>query len=111
MKIFSVNGERHWVNCHNQTNEEIIKWIDLLRGQNGNTSAVRLRKLWHTDKPSIQGPWTPFTHKDPELNLVVFPDEKLSKPLDVKATASEILMDMFKRQKVDQQKLDEKQAE
>ncbi|KAG4065281.1 hypothetical protein HA402_012723 [Bradysia odoriphaga] len=106
-----LNGERHWLNCHNHSNEEIIKWIDLLRGQNANSSAVRLRKMWHTEKPSIQGPWTPFTHKDPELNLVVFPDEKLSKPLDVKTTASEVLMEMFKRQKLEQKNLDEKPTE
>lgn len=82
-----------------------------MRGQNGNSSATRLRKMWHTDKPSIQGPWTPFTHKSPELNLVVFPDEKLSKPLDVETTATEKLLELFKRQKLSEQNLVAKQAE
>lgn len=85
--------------------------MDLLRGQNGNSSATRLRKMWHTDKPSIQGPWTPFTHKSPELNLVVFPDENLSKPLDIETTATEKLLELYKQQKLSEQNLDAKQAE
>lgn len=109
--MFAVNGERHWINCRGQSNEEIIKWVDLLRGQNGNSSAFRLRKMWHTEKPSIQGPWTPFTHKNPELNLVVFPDEKLSQPLDIETSATEKLLELFKRQKIAEQNVDGKQAE
>lgn len=97
--------------CRGQSNEEIIKWVDLLRGQNGNSSAYRLRKMWHTDKPSIQGPWTPFTHKSPEVNLVVFPDEKLSQPMDVQTTATEKLLELFKQQKAGEQSLDAKKEE
>lgn len=33
----------------------------------------RLRKYQHTDHPSIQGPWTPWTHRDPEINITEFP--------------------------------------
>ena len=40
---------------------------------------VRLRKLWHTDTPSIQGIWTPFMHLDPGLAVTSLPDEKLSR--------------------------------
>lgn len=111
IESFSVNGERQWVNCRDHANEEIIKWINLLRGQNGDSSSFRLRKMWHTDQPSIQGPWTPFTHKSPELNLVVFPDKKLSKPLDIEKTATDKLLELFKRQKLEEQSLDEKKAE
>ncbi len=67
--------------------------------------------MWHTEKPSIQGPWTPFTHKSPESNLVVFPDDKLSQPLDIEKTATEKLMELFKEQKLAEQNLDAKQAE
>ncbi|KAJ6637848.1 39S ribosomal protein L43, mitochondrial [Pseudolycoriella hygida] len=106
-----LNGERHWMSCRGQSNEEIKKWVDLMRGQNANSSSVRLRKMWHTDKPSIQGPWTPFTHKNPELNFAVFPDQKLSQPMDVGQTATEKLMEIFKQQKISDQSLDSKQAE
>ena len=40
---------------------------------------MRLRKLWHTDTPSVQGIWTQFMHLDPELAVTSLPDEKLSR--------------------------------
>ncbi|CAG2066908.1 unnamed protein product, partial [Timema podura] len=67
-----LNGERQVINCHNFSREEVSKWVTLLRTQSGNPT-IRYRKLWHTDSPSIQGPWTPFTNRRPELNLAQFP--------------------------------------
>ena len=40
---------------------------------------VRLRKTWHTDTPSVQGIWTPFTRLDPGLAVTSLPDEWLSR--------------------------------
>nr|CAD7402119.1 unnamed protein product [Timema cristinae] len=71
-----MNGERQVVNCHNFSREEVSKWVTLLRTQSGNPT-IRYRKLWHTDSPSIQGPWTPFTNRRPELNLAQFPRKSL----------------------------------
>jgi len=68
-----VNGERHLVNCNNHSRDEVVKWVNLLRTQSGN-QIIRLRKMWHTDCPSIQGPWSPFVNTDPELNLAEFPN-------------------------------------
>lgn len=96
-----LNGDGHWVNCRNNSMEEIHKWLNLLRSQNGNSSAIRWRKLWHTDMPSIQGPWTPFTHKHPENNLAKFPSESSSVPIDKPVTASEQLLKMFKEQSLE----------
>lgn len=95
-----MNGERQWISCHNNTSEEINKWITLLRGQTGDSSTFRLRKMWHTDAPSIQGPWTPFTHKAPELNVVHYPTESLSRPLDVQPSATEELIRLYEQQKL-----------
>lgn len=113
LSLFAVNGDRQWVNCRNNTSEEIRKWIELLRGQNGDSSALRLRKMWHTDRPSIQGPWTPFTHRSPELNLVTFPQANLSRPLDVKQSATEKLIELFEQQKLqaNSESLDKSRAE
>lgn len=74
--------------------------MDLLRGQNGDSSAFRLRKMWHTDQPSIQGPWTPFTHKAPEQNAVRYPAEQLSTPLDMEPSATETLIRLYEQQKL-----------
>lgn len=95
-----LNGDRHWLPVRSFTEEQLTKWIDLLRTQNANTSAVRMRKHWHTDWPSIQGPWTPYTHKSPELNISQFPNEKFSRPLDVKQSATEKLLELFEKQKL-----------
>lgn len=96
----AVNGDTHWLTIENHSEQEVAKWVGVLLTQNGNSSALRLRKLWHTDCPSIQGPWTPFTHKNPNLNLIVYPDENLSKPMDVEETATEKLIELFKKQKL-----------
>lgn len=58
----------------NYSREDIVKWMELLRTQIHDTPSVRFRKLWHTEFPSIQGPWTPFTFKDPKLNLEHYPN-------------------------------------
>ncbi|XP_059609000.1 large ribosomal subunit protein mL43 [Phlebotomus argentipes] len=96
-----LNGERQWLPCANRPHEEIIKWMELLRQQNSDSSAVRWRKLWHTDVPSIQGVWTPFTHRNPQLNLTVFPDEALREPVERPKSATEIVLEMLERRKLE----------
>lgn len=98
-----LNGDRHWLCLRNCSEEEVTKWVNLLRTQNGNSSATRLRKLFHTDQPSIQGPWTPYTHANPALNTTTFPDDGLSKPVDVEQSATEKLLEIFEKQKLQQQ--------
>jgi len=58
----------------NYNRNDIIKWMELLRTQIHEGSVTRMRKLWHTEVPSIQGPWTPFTFRRPEINLAQFPN-------------------------------------
>ncbi|XP_076033086.1 large ribosomal subunit protein mL43-like [Oratosquilla oratoria] len=43
-----------------------------MHGQSGY-SVERLRKYQHTDFPSIQGSWTPWTHRHLVVNTVTFP--------------------------------------
>uniref|UniRef100_A0A6M2DMX8 Large ribosomal subunit protein mL43 n=1 Tax=Xenopsylla cheopis TaxID=163159 RepID=A0A6M2DMX8_XENCH len=95
-----LNGDRQWVSCRDYNRDEIIKWIHMLKSQNGNSQALRYRKRWHTDFPSIQGPWTPFTLRNPELNQISFPDKSLSTPLELEPTATEQLLELFKKQQI-----------
>lgn len=97
-----LNGDRHWLPVRQFTEEQLTKWIDLLRTQNMNTSAARMRKHWHTDWPSIQGAWTPFTHQHPELTAATFPNAKYSVPFDQEQTATEKLLKLFEKQKLDE---------
>ncbi|XP_055386075.1 39S ribosomal protein L43, mitochondrial [Condylostylus longicornis] len=95
-----LNGEREWVNCRNNSRDEINKWVNLLKTQNGPSSSIRLRKMWHTDNPSIQGPWTPFTLRHPVQNLMQFPNKDLARPLDVEKSATERVIELMEKQKI-----------
>lgn len=50
--------------------------------------------------PSIQGPWTAFTHKNPLHNLVVFPDEEVGETLHKEQSATEKLLELVKAQSI-----------
>ncbi|CAO1419846.1 unnamed protein product [Diamesa hyperborea] len=95
-----LNGDRQWINCRNNTNEEISKWVNLLRLQSGDTSSIRYRKTWQTEQPTIQGVWTPFTSKNPAFNLVEFPEQKLSELLNKEQSATEKLLQLVEQNQV-----------
>jgi large subunit ribosomal protein L43 len=69
---FSVNGEKDYLSCHEFNREEVLKWLSYMTTRSG-IPVMRFRKYQHTDYPSIQGVWTPFTHQAPELNVAQFP--------------------------------------
>lgn len=62
--------------------------------------------MWHTEIPSIQGPWTPWTHKSPEQNLIIYPDEASSAAIKLEPSATEKLIEMFKNQKLGVEKVE-----
>lgn len=97
-----LNGDRQWINCRNNTREEIRKWVEVLKTQATGSSDTRLRKLWHTDVPSVQGAWTPFTHQHPTGNVAQYPNRELSKLQTDEMTATEKLIEMYRAQKLQQ---------
>ncbi|RZF42537.1 hypothetical protein LSTR_LSTR004456 [Laodelphax striatellus] len=94
-----LNGEEHHISLHNMSLEETTKWINLLPMRSGRPTNLRLRKYWHTDSPSIQGVWSPFTNRDPALNLAQFPMEEFSKRKNLTKTATEIILERWQEQK------------
>ena len=76
--------------------DEILKWLHLKTQQSGDTTAIRYRKHWQTNMPSIQGPWTPWTHRNPEMNLAKLPNVVWGEMLNKEQTASEKLLEMVK---------------
>jgi len=58
---------------NNHSRLDVCKWVEHLRSRSG-VEIVRLRKPWHTDTPSIQGVWTPFTTINTSLAAARFPD-------------------------------------
>ncbi|XP_041968671.1 39S ribosomal protein L43, mitochondrial [Aricia agestis] len=100
-----LNGDRVWMNMHNKTHSEITKWIEVLRTQQGDVSAARLRKYQYTDYPSVQGPWTPFTFKDPELNTATIPNPKFGANDRLPMSATEKLRILFEKQKINEEEV------
>lgn len=88
------------MNARNYTKEDVEKWFNLLKQQYGDTSSMRYRKHWQTEQPSIQGPWTPFTHRNPPNNLVEYPDLELGEVLNKEQTATEKLLELVKNNQI-----------
>lgn len=84
---------------HGFNREEITKWLNLMRTRAG-APIMAYRKMWHTDNPSIQGVWSPFENQDTSVNITSFPSEKFSKVIPTEKTATEILLEMYEKQKL-----------
>lgn len=81
-----LNGNVVQLNVAKHTSGEVCQWLEHLRCRSGE-NILRLRKTWHTDTPSVQGIWNPFTNLDPHLAVTSLPDERLSRrPPPVSAT-------------------------
>ena len=93
--LFSVNGDRRWMSMKNFSEEEVRKWLNLITKQAGDTEPIRYRKNWHTDMPSIQGAWTPWTHKAPEELFSQYPNKDQGEKLDLPETATEKLLRLY----------------
>ncbi|XP_026749412.1 39S ribosomal protein L43, mitochondrial [Galleria mellonella] len=100
-----LNGDRVWMSMHNKSQSEVTKWIEVLRTQQGDVSGTRLRKFQYTDHPSIQGPWSPFTFKNPELNTAKLPDPKFGANNRLPMSATEQLRIMFEKQRLNEKDL------
>lgn len=67
--------------------------MEHLRTRSGQ-EIVRLRKKQHTDTPSIQGIWTPWTNKDSAMNIADYSDKNMLKKVDGELTATEKLLEL-----------------
>lgn len=83
------------MSANNFNSEEIFKFLNLMTKQAGDTEPIRYRKNWHTDHPSIQGIWTPWTHKNPVELHAAYPSEELGKKLNIPETATEKLLRLY----------------
>lgn len=54
-----MNGKSRVVSIKNLSQVEVRNKIEQLRDASGITRR-KMKKWWHTDSPSIQGPWNPF---------------------------------------------------
>ncbi|XP_069826925.1 large ribosomal subunit protein mL43 [Dendropsophus ebraccatus] len=63
-----LNGSIREVDINSKTAEELAQLIQKMSQQSG-LEIIRIRKPYHTDNPSIQGQWHPFTNKPTSINL------------------------------------------
>ncbi|XP_060624267.2 large ribosomal subunit protein mL43 [Anolis sagrei] len=63
-----LNGTVKEETLNKKTADEIAQLIQKLADQSG-LEIIRIRKPFHTDNPSIQGQWHPFTNKPSLLNV------------------------------------------
>ncbi|XP_028331784.1 large ribosomal subunit protein mL43 isoform X2 [Gouania willdenowi] len=54
----------------NKTSLEISQLMTKLTNQSG-LDIIRIRKPFHTDSPSIQGLWHPFTNRPPAIDPIM----------------------------------------
>lgn len=94
-----LNGEREVISCHNFSSQQMVKWLNLYTTRSG-IPLMRYIKMFHTECPSIQGVWSPFTNMNPALNVTQFPSEELSKPLKEEKSATEELLELIKNQSI-----------
>lgn len=91
------------MNIRNFSREEVYKYLNLLSTESGRPEA-RLKCYTMSAFPSVQGVWTPFTNKDHKLNTATFPNKDLSQPANIPPSATELLLELYKKQK-DEEKL------
>lgn len=97
VSYFAVNGKTASCPTKNFTTDEIAQWVEHLRTRSG-VEIERLMKTWHTDSPSIQGIWTPFTNRDTSTTQREFPDSELSEFIPLETSAQEKLLKFYEMQ-------------
>ncbi|XP_020391332.1 39S ribosomal protein L43, mitochondrial [Rhincodon typus] len=63
-----LNGAVREEALNRKTAEEVGQLLQKMHSQSG-LDIIRIRKPYHTDNPSIQSQWTPFTNKPSALNV------------------------------------------
>nr|XP_020486439.1 39S ribosomal protein L43, mitochondrial [Labrus bergylta] len=64
-----LNGNVREEIVTNKTSPQILELLTKLTNQSG-LEIVRIRKPFHTDSPSIQGQWNPFTNRPPSIGPI-----------------------------------------
>ncbi|XP_063817980.1 large ribosomal subunit protein mL43 [Pseudophryne corroboree] len=66
-----LNGTIREEDINSKTAVQIAELVQKMANQSG-LDIIRIRKPYHTDNPSIQGQWHPFTNKPSSINVRSF---------------------------------------
>ncbi|XP_065331879.1 large ribosomal subunit protein mL43 [Cloeon dipterum] len=107
-----LNGERHELSCCQFDGFTVGQFLNLYTKCSGRQES-RLTNVQYTNHPSIQGPWTPWTNRNPEMAVAdLIHDKKWREMYNKAPSATEMVLDMFKQQQMSNQiQIEEKQAE
>ncbi|XP_034414344.1 39S ribosomal protein L43, mitochondrial [Cyclopterus lumpus] len=64
-----LNGSVREELVTSKTSPQILELLTKLTNQSG-LDVIRIRKPFHTDSPSIQGQWHPFTNRPPSIGPI-----------------------------------------
>ncbi|MED6274187.1 39S ribosomal protein L43, mitochondrial [Characodon lateralis] len=64
-----LNGNTKEELVTNKTSQQVLEVVTKLTDQSG-LDIIRIRKPFHTDSPSIQGKWQPFTNRPPSAGFI-----------------------------------------
>jgi large subunit ribosomal protein L43 len=92
-----LNGARQWIPLSNCDRSHVNWWIYSLLTQQGDPQ-WRLLKKMHTDVPSVQGVWTPFTNKPMDRTIRTYPDKELTDMEYPAMTATEQIRELFQEE-------------
>ncbi|KAL7676809.1 hypothetical protein ACOME3_003060 [Neoechinorhynchus agilis] len=111
--VFYVQPRRHhapkliaeYLDGHQQTvqilseftEDRISEWIDFLIMRQGH-DIVEFLKDQHTDHPSCQSMWNPYTFADTRDALRQFPDPELVTDKECPPSADQMVIELFKQQ-------------
>lgn len=93
LKAEYLNGGEHHLNFYRMSCAQIEAWINWFLTRSGH-ELYRIHKPISTYRSSIQGVWTPFTFRDPRLNLTEFPSEEYGRHIGSRPSATELLRQM-----------------
>ncbi|XP_018021441.1 39S ribosomal protein L43, mitochondrial-like [Hyalella azteca] len=96
LKAEYLNGEEEYLYLAKRPREEIVRWVDHYTTRSGQPTA-RLMKTHHTHHLSIQGVWTPWTHRHPDTFTRTYPDEEASQAEKIEKTATDELREIAER--------------
>uniref|UniRef100_A0A1B6MVF2 Large ribosomal subunit protein mL43 n=1 Tax=Graphocephala atropunctata TaxID=36148 RepID=A0A1B6MVF2_9HEMI len=96
-----LNGGEEYIGTNNMSKEEIARWIHWMRTKSGYQD-MRYLSYWHTDSPTVQGVWSPFTHRDPALNVATFPMSENPTAERQPPSATELLLELYQQQQQQQ---------
>jgi len=90
-----LNGRRAGVHASNFDRVEINRWVNYLRTRSGQR-IVEFKVNQHTEIPSVQGFWNPFTNSPTDRNIIQYPNQEIGFYAPGDLSATERLLEMIK---------------